>query len=216
MNINDPCDGATLTTTTQTSPASDAYTGNDIIYTLTPFTIAPSTCSVAYTCDSVVRQDGEDASYPDSLLNCDYFEKNGLFNDDASGTASTLIGVAIESFYKNGSAPPGVYVVTIKGKAVNLAEDGEEKTETFTVTLVDPCNPPEITVPSPFTQPDPYTLTDSKKEFTHDAFTQDSTFCPPIKYTYELGTVGAVTAPAGQDRDLSILYQSGLDILDQT
>ena len=50
--IDDPCQGVTLTATDQGAPIEYRYSADSprLDKTLTPFTVTPDVCSVAYTC----------------------------------------------------------------------------------------------------------------------------------------------------------------------
>ena len=43
--------------TQQTNPAADSFSGENIVFTQTPFTMDPPRCKVTYECTSVVRVD---------------------------------------------------------------------------------------------------------------------------------------------------------------
>ena len=63
VNFIDPCMSPfTFASTSQTSPGSDKYSGNELVFTLNPFTITPLICEVEYTCTSVQREDDENAA----------------------------------------------------------------------------------------------------------------------------------------------------------
>ena len=69
----------------QTDPASDKYTGNDIIYTLTPFTITPAYCEISYACDSITFENAATSS-----ITCDDLTAAGeLFGETGAGGSLT-------------------------------------------------------------------------------------------------------------------------------
>jgi len=88
----DPClDPFTFESTGQTDPASDKYTGNDITYTLTPFTITPDYCEVSYVCDSITFENGATSSIACNDLTAagELFGKTG-----AGGSLTYSIGTS--------------------------------------------------------------------------------------------------------------------------
>ena len=51
----DPClNPFTFTSETQINPDSDKFTGDDIVFNLSQFTITPTICELTYVCTSVV------------------------------------------------------------------------------------------------------------------------------------------------------------------
>ena len=146
----DPClDQFTFSETAQTSPGSDKFTGQQILFELNPFTITPTICEVTYACSSVARADNAA-----SAVNCDDLTFDGVFNGDA--TDGQLTFSADSNAYENGVVTPGDYVVTITGTAVTSSDT---KTATFTISMVDPCDPP-IIITSPGLTDQQYTITD--------------------------------------------------------
>ena len=122
--------------TSQNNPDPDNFSGNEIQFDLTKFTIVPSICPVTYTCTNVVEGDGGTIS----SVECDDFSFDGVFDGDA--TDGVLTFTASENDYITGNYRPGIYEVTITGTA-----DGSNPlvstTTTFTIELLDPCDPPE-------------------------------------------------------------------------
>ena len=129
----DPCISPfTFTTTSQTSPGFDKYSGNQIVFSLTPFTITPTICEVEYTCISVVKDDDINAI---SDINCSDLTSAANFElVDGKLTFS-----ANSDDYENMRVTPGNYEVTITGTAVT---SGQTDFATFVISMVDPCDPP--------------------------------------------------------------------------
>ena len=124
-----PCKVPTLfSSSQQTNPAADKYTGVAIVAQLTPFNITPLTCTVTYTCTNVVRKDSTATQ-----MTCSDFTFDPI--------TSQLSLTANSADYESGKFKPGVFVVTITGTA-----DGSDGPLTQTVdiefTLADPCDPP--------------------------------------------------------------------------
>ena len=67
VEFDNPClDPFTFEATPQTNPPSDAYSQDDIVFNLNPFTIDPPRCKILYSCTSVVRVDETDSD-----ISCD-------------------------------------------------------------------------------------------------------------------------------------------------
>ena len=126
----------TFTSTTQTNPASDKYTGNDITFTLTPFTITPDYCDISYACDSITFENGATSSITCS----DLIPAGGLFG--LAGAGGSLTYSIDTTKYLSENYPPGTYTVTVEGTG-DHSDPPQARTATFTFTLVDPCNPPD-------------------------------------------------------------------------
>jgi hypothetical protein len=124
----------TFTTTEQSNPAGDKFTGSQILAQLNQFVITPARCTVSYACSSVVRKDGESTS-----MSCSDFNFDGIFNNEPTDGKLTI--TATQDDYINDVYTPGVYVVTIAGTA-DGSNGPQTKTTTIEITLLDPCDPP--------------------------------------------------------------------------
>jgi len=82
--------------------------------------------------------------------------------------------------YESKKFPPGVYTITIKGE---VNDSGNSQDTTFTLTLVDVCDPPtSVTAATLIDQV--YTVTDTTHpDFTHAAFATVPAYCP-VTYAY--------------------------------
>ena len=89
---------------------------------------------MSYACTDVVRVD-----QAESKISC----SDLIFDGDIDGTNSDgkLAFKADTTDYADGTFTPGVYTVTITGTVVGSVGP-QEKTTTFDLTLVDPCDPP--------------------------------------------------------------------------
>ena len=70
------------------------------------------------------------------------FDGNFDGSTDAGGivTDGKFTFTATSSDYENDIYPPGEYKVTIKGTSV---DSGDERITTVSITIIDPCNPPD-------------------------------------------------------------------------
>ena len=85
IQFDSPCDDPfTFEATTQTDPSPYAYTGI-LTFQLTPFTITPSVCDVAYACQSVTRTD----SVVPVALTCGDFSFDGSY-DGSTGAGGDV------------------------------------------------------------------------------------------------------------------------------
>ena len=67
VEFDNPClDPFTFETIGQNNPASDEYTGTNIVFTLTKFTIDPPRCKINYACTSVEKIGGANSD-----ISCD-------------------------------------------------------------------------------------------------------------------------------------------------
>jgi len=144
IEFNDPClDPFTFETRSQPS-ASDNFSGTSVDVTLNPFEIFPALCEIAYTCVDITRADG----VAESLTCADLTALDNLSDNDSFNGSGELSLTIPSAGYLDGSVPPGVYTITIKGSPTE-ATSGVEKTTTITLTLTDPCDPPvSISAPS--------------------------------------------------------------------
>ena len=93
ITFKDPCvDTFGFSSTSQTNPASDNYSGNNIVFTLTPFTLDPSDlCTVTYSCKSVSNVSN------DSSIGCDNLVTAGKPFDSASADVGGTITVSVDT-----------------------------------------------------------------------------------------------------------------------
>ena len=141
ISFNNPCwYPSTFSKTAQTDPDDHRYTNDDVVFTLNPFTIEPERCQVIYECTEVVRVDGTP-----SEIGCANFVFDGTYDNQA--TDGKLTFSADQDDYLTQKYPPGEYTVTITG-TVDKSVDQLTDVVTFTLTLVDPCDPPNQVTPS--------------------------------------------------------------------
>jgi len=137
VELINPCDDpVSLTPAAQTNPADYLYTGTDVTFTLTPFTVDPSICDVVYTCISI----------PMDL--CSIGNTHATFDSVTGGWVFNTVDLP--------AYPAGTYSFTITG-TVGL----KSTTSTFQLSLVDPCPSALLTYQSPHPITDStYTLRD--------------------------------------------------------
>ena len=174
IEFTDPCiETFTFASTEQDSPGSDNYSGSEIVFNLTPFTITPTICEVEYYCTNVVRKYDV---LSESDISC-----SDLTNDASMRLIDGKLTFSINTDdYQNRVVSPDDYEVTITGKAVT---SGQTDVATFVISLVDPCDPPDSIV-SPGLTNQVYTITDANASpYMHPEFISDPVYCP-IDYTY--------------------------------
>ena len=137
----------------------------------------PSRCKVSYECTSVVRVDGFE-----SKIKCEDFDFDGLY--DGGSSDGILTFVADSNDYESMNYPPGVYTVTITGTAIKSINEIKE-TATFTLNILDPCDPPTSLSKAEFSDQE-YTLTDDDAvKYTHSSFTISPLYCK-FRYDYDI------------------------------
>ena len=155
LNFVNPCSSLTsddFTSTPQAnSPVSTQLDGNPTTFGITEFTITPSLCPVTYSCGGVDPED----------FGCDRFTVDGIFDGDLSD--GTFVGTFTTQDYIDGNVTPGDYVITIVGTE---SFSGASTTETFTLSVPDPCDPPNSVASTGLTD-QVYTLTTTGAEYTH-------------------------------------------------
>ena len=118
INFTNPCDEPfTFTVPTQDAPGSrftDNFSVETIHWTMIPFTITPSRCSIAYTCETVSQ-----AGQVTSSVSCADLVKDLTFNGDSTDGAMSLDS-APDTY--NNPYTPGVYTVTIRGTVVGSTQ----------------------------------------------------------------------------------------------
>ena len=73
VSILSPCEDSTYTTITavdQTQPASDTYSGTNVVFTYTDYTVEPSFCTLYVTCEGVTNPSNDIYSGPLTELSC--------------------------------------------------------------------------------------------------------------------------------------------------
>ena len=120
-----------------------------------------------------------------------------------SGPSSVLTcheltnGVLTQTFtssqYENNGLAPGDYIFTYDVSTdLNAPYDAAlTKQFTFTVTLVDPCDPPTSLTAATLTNQE-YTITDTTKTYTHPEWTIVPSYCP-FAYTYDIADITNVS-----------------------
>ena len=176
----DPCeDPFTLTSTAQTA-ITDNFSETAQPFDLTPFTVTPSRCEIQYSCDSVTK-DGSATTE----LNCASLGLDGIFNSEATDGKGSI--TATQAAYLDGSLTPGVFTFNLVGTVVDATSGvtNESKPTTITVTLVDPCDPPNSVVAptTPAFADQSYIITDASKDYTHPDFVVEPLYCP-VTYSY--------------------------------
>ena len=159
----------------------------------------PTGCRVTYVCTSVLDADGNATP-----LQCSDFDFDGDF--DGTSTDGQLSITITSDMYTDtqNQIPVGEYFITVTGTAVNSL-DQLEKTTTFKLTLLDPCNPPASLLP-PSTVNQQYTLTDTEAPtYTIGQFTVEPDFCPYF-YTWEITNLEQVNSGA----PISAITQNGV------
>lgn len=200
----------------QTSPAADKYSDTTLVVTLNKFMIDPPRCKVAYECSNVERVDGTE-----SKITCADILADGTFNSNEQLLDGTFSFVADYNDYLSGKYPPGVYTVTIKGTA-SKSIDQVNLSTTFTITLLDPCDPPQsFTVPT--LSDTEYMITDDNAAaYTHPTFNIEPFYCV-FNYSYQISDLldeqGQVTTAIQQDatnqRKFNFYYDRDLAPLTQ-
>ncbi len=137
--FKNPCEDAAfinMTPTAQTSPEADNYSGDAITFEYNPFKVEPSYCDAQVSCRSVQG--------PSDALSCQELEDGKLtwlFNPQDVVDQNLL---------------PGEYTYTYDVTVGPVTESFE-----VTLTLVDPCESPQIV--EPIAPQMEYTVTDNEK-----------------------------------------------------
>lgn len=106
--MSDPCNALTqFDPTSQTNLDDDAFTGTQLTFELTPFTVARAECTnrIVYSCTGVA-----------STATGDYSSLCNGFTDNGMGGA-TLSLTATEDDYFGDVILPGIYTFTVTGTA---------------------------------------------------------------------------------------------------
>ena len=210
----DPCTLATFPDTTQTSLGDYAYLGEDLVFTLTPFTIYPAgLCTATYSCTGISFNGS-----PATGISCSDLTANGQLFVPGSATEGGTLTLNLDSTaYQTGSYLPGTYMVTIQGTI-----DGQSITAegTYTFTLVDPCDPP-VSVEAPTLATTEYTITEVGKELAAPGFTVTPSYCP-LTLSFDIAEINgltgksAITQKVGDSNTLVWSYDSDLDPVGRT
>lgn len=143
--VTSPCDDPsryTLTASSQLPFKSDAYTGTQVSYKWNPYSISPSYCPITLTCTGVTPAIAA-------------FQCQELVNNDPN--RQTLNWTVPSSAWTNKTIPPGTY------KTCYDVRVASQTVTNFCIdfTVVDPCDPPQITEPDSNTLI--YTITDTNE-----------------------------------------------------
>ena len=68
-----PCEDSTYTTITevdQTQPATDTYSGTEVVFTYSDYTVEPSFCTLYVTCENVINPSNDIFSGTLTELSC--------------------------------------------------------------------------------------------------------------------------------------------------
>ena len=127
--FKDPCpDPESVVMTIQTNPAAYLYTAQNpkLHFTMTPFVVSPPICSFTYTCSVTAGSRLDLCAIADGST-------HGVFDPITGNYQFYSIDMA--------KYPAGVYTFTIKGTV-----GSKSVTETFVMTLVDPCPTTTLTI----------------------------------------------------------------------
>lgn len=91
----------------------DYFTGEDIVFNLQKFNINPAKCKVEYTCTDVSPKGIGSPVCSDFVYDWDF---NGV--DENGQTDGKLVFAASKEDYDSGKFVPGVYTVTVNGRAI--------------------------------------------------------------------------------------------------
>lgn len=194
----DPCiDPFTFAPTAQTSPGSDNFSGTDIVFTLTDFTITPARCLLSYAC-TAVSESGEATS----SIACGDFEGGA-----AIGADGELVFSASGADY---GAPyrPGTYTVTVTATVLGVTSP-ETRDATFNLVLTDPCDAPvSISLDTPADQD--YTLTTTALVITDPhTVTIDPDYCPfTLEYSVTNLSDGSSAITESPDGTFTVFWDS--------
>lgn len=180
--------------------------------TIKPHVVNPDYCKIDYECKSVT---GPLPSFGDSNVNsidCDTIIPDLTCEEDDLSDCDITIPIDPEC-YESGSCPPGVYCVTISGcNPASLTEQCED-TE-ICVTLVDPCDPPELIQASNI-EDQTYTLGVTNQGYDAPEFTVDPEFClvtyttTMTKFTDTFGNInqsGVTDVSSNSDLDFNFFW----------
>lgn len=178
LNFGSSCNVATLLATSQINiTPSNAYDGQPMVFTLSPFQVDPPICLVTYECISIV---GAEAS--PVTPTCSSFSGN---LNDVSRQLTTSFN---KSDYAN--VRPQVYTVTIRGTAT---KSGATADATFTFELEDFCLT-QATVNRADIPDTSYNIANtSRPTYSHNAFTTSIPECQSV-LTYSYTTAGIVNS----------------------
>jgi len=115
ISFGNQCLEPTFSATSQTDiTPNDRYSGNNLVFTLNPFSISPANCKINYSCVSVVGAVTDDT--PIVTPACDEFTDN--LNNSASPTLTRSFDID-DYRLPNGDIQvrPQEYTVMIKGTA---------------------------------------------------------------------------------------------------
>jgi len=142
-------------------------------------------------------------SGPSTVLTCKELT-NGALTQTFSSTQ-----------YATGGLAPGAYIFTYDvttDNAITPFKAALTKQFTFTVTLLDPCDPPTSITKVPLTN-QVYTITDTPKTYRHPDWIVSPSYCPLV-YNYAIADItnvsGAKAITVETDKTFSIYYDQDL------
>ena len=171
---------------------------------VTDFTIDPDLCEVRYSCDSIVREDGD----TDHDMTCADFVFDGEFNSPSQPTDGMLSITVDSPKYENDNFPPGTYLITIRGTAFR-AIDLRSDTVVFKLILTDVCDPPN-SITAKAIGDVVYTVTTDYADFTHAEWDISPSYCPftyQYTYTYLDAPTNSLTAITNAAKTFSVNYE---------
>ena len=119
------------------------------------------------------------------MITCADFTFDGVI--DGTESDGVLIFTPSLVDYQSGKYEPGDYEVTISGTPDKVT-DGRTETVKITITLIDPCDSPIITVPE--LEDQIYKLTATQDSYEHPEFMISPDFCS-ITYSYNITPLAA-------------------------
>ena len=175
LELVSPCPTlATIAATAQDDLTNDKFSGNELTWTLKPFTVDPPACAAEYECTSIKA--GELNAIP-----CDQFIFDGEFDEQETDGKATF--TATTEDYTKEVKIAGTYEITITGKVVG-SDPEVSTTATFGFVLEDPCDPP-VSFDKVILVDQTYSLNQAEEAtYTHEDFIVVPDYCP-IEYTYE-------------------------------
>ena len=144
----------------------------------------------------------------DPLITCADFTFDGFI--DGTESDGVLVFRPSTADYLSGRYEPGEYEVTITGTPYK-ATDGRSDSAKFTITLLDPCDPP-VSIESPGLDDQLYLLTAKQESYEHPDFIVTPSYCP-IYYSYVIQSLAAgdsaITQPYTEgDTTFTIYYNN--------
>ena len=206
MTYLNPCIDTSFTKVspvTQNQPSSDNYSGTDITYTYSDYTVVPDICPLTVTCEDVTNPTCAGCPVTQTELSCPVGAFSGTITHNYSG-----------SDYEAGLVP-GDYVYNFK-VTTGGADAALNPTFDITFTLTDPCDPP-TSLTSGGLDDQTYIVTDAELVYQFTDFTILPNYCP-FAYTSSETTfnndagdaTNAVTFATDPERTYKISYSADL------